>query len=55
MFTSSSNTVLNLNTFSDLNKLYGNAFAKSIYKCKSKKCQMKNVFCAQYKVIGTAS
>ena len=34
---------------SDLNKLYGDASAKCIYKYKYKKCQMKN------KVVGTAS
>ena len=42
-------------TISGLNKLYGDGSTKCIYKCKSKRCHIKNVFSAQDRVVSGAS
>ena len=42
-------------SISELNKLCGVSSAKCIYKCKSKRCQMKNIFSALLRVVSTAS
>ena len=45
-----------LNTITSvLNKLCGDGFVKFIYKYKSKRCQMKNIFSARNRVLSTAS
>ena len=44
-----------VNSVNDLKKLCGNGKAKCIYKCKLKRCQMKNIFAAQDKVLSTCS
>ena len=43
-----------VNTVSDLDKLCCDGSAKCICKCKSKRCQMKNIVSAQDKVVRTA-
>ena len=46
---------MHVNTISDLNKLFCDGFVKCIYKCKSKRCEIKNIFTAQYRLVSNAS
>ena len=43
------------NNISELNKLCGDGSKLAVYKCKSKRCEIKNIFKAKDKVVSTSS